>query len=89
MTGEIMDDPTARNLLQHLAHERDSDDPVGELARALLSGRHTPQDLVRNSWLAQGLVEAVDKATTELERMPEHQRAALDEAAIRLHEERS
>jgi hypothetical protein len=81
----MIDDTAARNLLQHLADERDTDDPVGELARALLTGEHTARDLVQNSWIGAGLTDAVESGRNELDRMSEQRLAALTEAATRLH----
>ncbi|GIF36903.1 hypothetical protein [Actinoplanes xinjiangensis] len=86
--SEIADDPVARSLLQHLADVRGTDDPVGELARALISGEASPQELLRDSWFGEGLAGAVEAGQTELRRMSPEQLAMLEDGAARLHRDR-
>jgi hypothetical protein len=86
--SEIADDPVARSLLQHLADVRGPDDPVGELARALMSGEASPRELLRNSWLGEGLAGAAEAGQAELSRMSPEQLAVLNDGAAALHRDR-
>ncbi|WP_430784346.1 hypothetical protein [Actinoplanes sp. G11-F43] len=88
MSRSIIDDPVARALIEHLAARRGNGDPVGELTRALLDGE-PGRELVRNSWLGEGLAEAVANGRSELCRMSPEQRADIERDAARLGRDRA
>ncbi|SDS17333.1 hypothetical protein [Actinoplanes derwentensis] len=84
MSGGITDAPVAEALLRHLAQERGDDDPIGALAKGLLDGGSPSRELLRSSWLEEGLTEAVEKGRAELSRMSSERLAAIEEGAARL-----
>ncbi|WP_328468783.1 hypothetical protein OHA21_00035 [Actinoplanes sp. NBC_00393] len=86
MNRGITDDPSVKALLRRLADERDHDDPVGELSRALLCGETSPQELLRHGWYGEGLASAVEAGRSEFNRMSPQQRTAIEDAAVRLRE---
>ncbi|AGZ39610.1 hypothetical protein [Actinoplanes friuliensis] len=84
MNGDIAEDPLARSVLNHLAKTRGKDDPLGSLARTVISGEATLRTAADNSWHSQGLAEAAQAAQDEQNRMTPEQRADYESAARRL-----
>jgi hypothetical protein len=78
--------PVALALLRHLAATRGPDDPVGSMARGVLSGRAGLRESVTCSWHGEALTAAYAAARSEQERMTPAERAAYDgqAAALRL-----
>jgi hypothetical protein len=79
------DDPLADGLLNHLATTRGPADPLGSLARTVLSGRANLRQAVTLSWHGEALMSAFAAAQRERDRMSPSERAAYDQqaAAIR------
>jgi hypothetical protein len=79
------DDPLAHALLAHLAATRGPADPLGSLARTVLSGRADLRRAVTWSWHGEALMSAFAAAQRERDRMSLSDRAAHDQqaAAIR------
>jgi hypothetical protein len=79
------DDPLADGLLNHLATTRGPADPLGSLARTVLSGRANLRQAVTWSWHGEALMSAFAAAQRERDRMSPSERAAYDQqaAAIR------
>ena len=79
------DDPLAASLLNHLATTRGPADPLGSLAREVLSGRSSLRRSVTWSWHGEGLMAAFAAALRERERMSPAERAAYDQQAASIH----
>jgi hypothetical protein len=75
------DDPLAQSLLSHLATTRGPADPLGSLARGVLSGRTGLRQSVTWSWHGEALMSAFAAAQRERDRMSPAERAAYDEQA--------
>jgi hypothetical protein len=84
MRTEIADQPLAGAVLRHLAATRGPDDPLGSLARAVVSGEVGLREAAAYSWHGEGLLTAFQAAMDERARMPAEQRDAYDRAAQRL-----
>jgi hypothetical protein len=56
---DISEEPPARALLEHLATTRDDDDPLGSLARSVLSGEASLREAASYSWHQHGLLDAL------------------------------
>jgi hypothetical protein len=84
MTGDITEQPLARAVLRHLARTRGADDPMGSLARTVLTGDASLRTAASNPWHGQGLATAMQKAIDEQNRMTPEQRAAYERAAQQL-----
>ena len=84
MNGDIAEDRLARAVLRHMAGTRGKDDPVGSLARTVLSGEARLQTAAANPWHGQALAAAFEKAQDERSRMSPEQRAAYEREAERL-----
>ncbi len=84
MNGDIAEQPLARAVLRHLAESRGKDDPMGSLARMVLSGQAGLRAAANDPWHSQGLADAVQKAMDEQNRMTPEQRAEYESAAQRL-----
>jgi hypothetical protein len=78
------DDPLARGLLSHLAATRGASDPLGSLARTVLSGRSGLRQAVTWSWHGEALMSAFAEAQRERDRMSPAERAAYDQQAAAL-----
>jgi hypothetical protein len=75
------DDPLAAGLLNHLATTRGPADPLGSLARGVLSGQTGLRQSVTCSWHGEALIAAYVAALRERERMSASERAAYDRQA--------
>lgn len=84
MTGDIAEQPLARAVLRHLAATRGKDDPMGSLARTVLTGEASLRTAANNPWHAQGLAAAMQKAIDEQTRMTPEQRTEYERAGQRL-----
>jgi hypothetical protein len=84
MNGDIAEDPLARALLRHLATTRGKDDPMGSLARTVLSGEATLRTAATNPWHSDGLTTSLAAAQAERARMSPEQRLAYERDADRL-----
>jgi hypothetical protein len=84
MNGDIAEDPLARSVLSHLAKTRGKDDPLGSLARTVISGEATLRTAANNSWHSHGLAAAAQAAQDEQNRMTSEERAGYEQAARRL-----
>jgi hypothetical protein len=78
------DEPLAQALLRHLAATRGPGDPLGSLARSVLSGQADLRQAVTWSWHGEGLMSAFALALRERDRMSPDQRAAYDQQAATL-----
>jgi hypothetical protein len=78
------DDPLAMGLLNHLATTRSAADPLGSLARTVLSGESDLRRAVTCSWHGEAMMSAFAEAMRERDRMSPAERAAYDEQAASL-----
>jgi hypothetical protein len=74
----ITGDPLAESLLKHLAATRGPDDPLGSLARGVLSGETGLRESVTCSWHGEALMAAFAAAQRERDRMSPVEREAYD-----------
>jgi hypothetical protein len=84
MNGDIAEDPVARALLRHMAGTRGKDDPIGSLARTVLTGEATLRTAAALPWHSDGLATSLAAATEERNRMSPEQRLAYERDAERL-----
>lgn len=84
MNGDIAEQPLARAVLRHLAETRGKDDPMGSLARTVLTGEASLRTAASNPWHGQGLATAMQKAINEQNHMTPEQRAEYERVAQRL-----
>lgn len=84
MRTDIAGQPLAGALLRHLAATRGPDDPLGSLARAVVTGEAGLREAAAHSWHAEGLLTSFQAAMDERARMPGEQLDAYDRAARRL-----
>lgn len=84
MNGDLTEQPMARAVLRHLAATRGRDDPMGSLARTVLSGEASLRTAASDPWHGQGLASAMQKAVEEQNSMSPEQRAEYERAAQRL-----
>lgn len=82
MRTEIADQALAGALLRHLAATRGRDDPLGSLARAVVSGEAGLREAAAHSWHAEGLLTAFQAALDERARMPAERRDAYDRFGV-------
>jgi hypothetical protein len=80
MSGEIVEQPLARAVLRHLAATRGKDDPMGSLARTVLTGEASLRTAAGDPWHGQGLATAMQQAIDEQNRMSPQQRAEYQRA---------
>jgi hypothetical protein len=66
MSGGLADEPLARAVLRHLADTRGKDDPMGSLARTVLSGEAGLREAANDPWHAQGMAAAFAKSQRDL-----------------------
>jgi hypothetical protein len=78
------DDPLADSLLNHFATTRGAADPLGSLARTVLSGQAGLRQAVTWSWHGEAMMSAFAAAMRERDRMSPAERAAYDEQAATL-----
>jgi hypothetical protein len=78
------DDPLANSLLNHLATTRGAADPLGSLARTVLSGQADLRQAVSWSWHGEAMMSAFAAAMRERDRMSPAERAAYDQQAATL-----
>jgi hypothetical protein len=78
------DDRLANSLLNHLATTRGEADPLGSLARAVLSGQADLRQAVTWSWHGEAMMSAFAAAMRERDRMSPAERAAYDQQAATL-----
>lgn len=76
--------PLAAGLLHHLAGTRGPGDPLGSLARTVLSGQADLRRAVTWSWHGEALMSAYAAALRERDRMPAADRAAYEKQAAAL-----
>lgn len=86
MNGDIANEPLARALLRHMAATRGNDDPVGSLARTVLSGEATLRTAAAHPWHSEGLAASLAASRAEKDRMSPEQRAAYERDAERLRQ---
>ncbi|MEU8238508.1 hypothetical protein AB0C07_09705 [Actinoplanes missouriensis] len=79
-----MNEPLAQAVMRHLADTRGKDDPLGALARTVLSGETTLRGAVGSAWHAEGLATAAAEGLREQETLSYDQRAAVERDAARL-----
>jgi hypothetical protein len=87
MNGDITEQPLARALLRHLATTRDSNDPLGSLARTVVNGEATLQASANFGWHSDALAMAAAHAQQEQQQMTPKQRAEHERVAERLRAE--
>lgn len=75
------DDPIARSVLRHLAATRGPDDPLGSLARRVLSGDAGLRESVTWSWHGEAMAVAFDTALHDRDRMTPAERAEYERQA--------
>ena len=75
------DDPLTLGVLRHLATTRGPDDPLGSLARSVLSGQANLREAVTWSWHGEAMAAAFTTAQRERDRMTPAERAEYDEQA--------
>ena len=80
------DEPLANGLLRHLATTRGPGDPLGSLARSVLSGQADLRQAATWSWHGEGLASSFAAALRERDRMPAEERDAYDRQAAALEE---
>ena len=78
------DDRLANSLLNHLATTRGAADPLGSLARSVLSGQSSLREAVTWSWHGEAMMSAFAAAMRERDRMSPAERAAYDQQAATL-----
>jgi hypothetical protein len=76
-----VDDPIARSVLRHLAVTRGPDDPLGSLARRVLSGDAGLRESVTWSWHGEAMAVAFETALRERDRMTPAERAEYERQA--------
>jgi hypothetical protein len=81
MNGDIAEQPLARAVLRHLAATPGKDDPMGSLARTVLTGEAGLRTAASDPRHSQGLATAMQKAIDEQNGMTPQQRAAYESAA--------
>jgi hypothetical protein len=86
MGGDITEQPLAHALLRHLAGTRGEEDPMGSLARTVLSGEATLRKAADDPQHGQGLAAAFHKAMDELNSMSGEQRAEYERAGARIRQ---
>lgn len=86
MSGELADDPLARAVLRHLAGTRGTDDPLGSLAKSVLSGEATLRQAAQNSWHGQGLADAASTAIEAQKDLTPELRATIEADVARLRD---
>ncbi|MBB2943269.1 hypothetical protein FB565_002982 [Actinoplanes lutulentus] len=79
-----MNEPLAQAVMRHLADTRGKDDPLGSLARSVLSGESTLRGAVRSSWYGEGLATAAADGLRAQDSFSFDQRAAVERDAARL-----
>jgi hypothetical protein len=79
-------DPLAAGVLRHLAAARGPDDPLGSLARTVLSGEAGLREAVTCSWHSEAMAAAFAAAQRERDRMTAAERATYDEQAAALRD---
>lgn len=84
MNGDLAGQPLARAVLRHLADTRGKDDPMGSLARIVLTGEASLRAAAHNAWHAQGLATALQQAMDEQSQMTPEERAEYESVARRL-----
>ncbi|HET6262467.1 MAG TPA: hypothetical protein VFG99_09550, partial [Chloroflexia bacterium] len=84
MNREIAEEPLARALLRHLAVTRSKGDPLGSLARTVVSGDSTLRAAADDPWHREGLSTSLAAAQAERSRMTTEQRAEYERDAKRL-----
>jgi hypothetical protein len=78
------DDPLAAGVLRHLAATRGPADPLGSLARSVLSGQASLREAVTWSWHGEAMATEFAGALRERDRMTAAERAAYDRQAADL-----
>jgi len=81
MGDESTGRPLAAAVLRHLAATRGPDDPLGSLARTVISGEAGLREAAAYSWHSEGLLTALEAALRERGRMTGEQLAAYERAA--------
>jgi len=84
MNGDIAEQPQARAVLRYLARTRGEDDPMGSLARTVLSGQASLRTAAADPWHAEGLATAGQAARDEQSRMTPQERAQYERQGERL-----
>ncbi|NYF58553.1 hypothetical protein [Micromonospora purpureochromogenes] len=86
MTDEIHRQPLARAVLTTLARSRGGDDPLGSLARTVLSGEADLRTAVEFSWHGRALDDAFTASLNERDALPREERAEWERQAQQLRD---
>ncbi|MFC8850699.1 MULTISPECIES: hypothetical protein [unclassified Micromonospora] len=84
MTDEIHREPLARAVLTTLARSRSGDDPLGSLARTVLSGEADLRTAVGYSWHGRALGDAFTASLNERNALTRDERAEWERQAQQL-----
>jgi hypothetical protein len=84
MTADIAGQPLAQAVLRHLATTRSEDDPLGSLARTVISGEADLRTAATNPPYGQALASAFQESQDAYARMSPEQRHEYSQQAQRL-----
>ena len=86
MTDDITREPLARALLTTLARSRGANDPLGSLARTVLTGDMDLRTAASVSWHADALHASFGEAMTQRDALSPEQRAEYERQAHQLRD---
>ena len=86
MTDEMTRQPLARAVLTTLARTRGGDDPLGSLARTVLSGEVDLHEAAQFSWHGQGLDDAFTASLAQRDALTPAERAEWERQAQQLRD---
>ena len=86
MTDEITRQPLARAVLATLARTRGGDDPLGSLARTVLSGEATLRAAAQFSWHGLALDDAFTASLAQRDALTAAERAEWERQAHQLRD---
>ncbi|MFE9960506.1 hypothetical protein [Micromonospora sp. NPDC005299] len=86
MTDDIARDPLARALLTTLARSRGTNDPLGSLARTVLTGDLDLRTAAAVSWHSDALQASFTEAMTRRDALSPDQRAEYERHARQLRD---
>jgi hypothetical protein len=86
MTDQIHRQPLARAVLKTLARSRGADDPLGSLARTVLTGEADLRTAAAFSWHGRALDDAFTTSLGERDALTRDERTEWEKQAQQLHD---
>jgi len=86
MADDIVQQPLTRAVLTTLARTRGGDDPIGSLARVILTGQADLRTAVAHSWHGQALDSACSESLARKRELSADEQAELEQQTQRLRD---